>query len=115
MECYPKWIDDSLSKITSYENINNCIKIINGNAIEELPKIEEAIDFVFLDGIKKEYSEYLNLLIANLRKGSIVTAHNVISHKSLMGDFLEKINNVDIWESTILPTKSGISISIKKI
>ena len=48
---------DKISKISSFESINNSIKIVEGNAIDELPKIEESIDFVFLDGVKEEYLE----------------------------------------------------------
>ena len=106
---------EKISKISSYESIKNCIMIINGNAINELPKVEESIDFAFLDGLKEEYIEYLKLLKPNLKQGSIVTAHNVISHKDLMDNFLREINNSEIWDSVIIPTQSGLSISIKKI
>lgn len=69
------------------------IIIIHGNALEEIKKLKQKFDFVFIDAIKKEYFDYLLLLLPKLKKGSIITAHNVISHKEKLKTYLEFVQN----------------------
>jgi len=48
---------------------------------------DQEFDFVFLDAEKKEYLQYLKSI--NLAEGAIITAHNVVTHKNKMKDYLE--------------------------
>lgn len=73
------------------------------------------IDFIFIDAKKENYYQYLALAKSFLKKGSAVVAHNVISQKISMESFIQEISNDKIWNTVIIPTKSGMSLSIKKI
>jgi len=74
-------------KKAGLDNIN----IIHGNALKIIPTLEQEFDFVFIDAIKKDYLKYLKSI--KLAKGAIVAAHNVVSHKNQMKDFLEFVKS----------------------
>jgi caffeoyl-CoA O-methyltransferase len=103
-----------LGQIEGFESAPKKIKIIHGDALEEIDKINESIDVAFLDANKEEYLRYLELIKSKLKFGGILTAHNVISHKSQMNDFLEKLSNIERWNTVLIPTSSGMALSIKK-
>ena len=65
------------------------IIIIQGNALQEIKKLKQKFDFVFIDGTKREYLAYLKLLVPKLNKQAIITAHNVVSLKNKLTDYLE--------------------------
>lgn len=103
------------STIKGLEKILNLIEVNCGDALKLIPKFTFEVDFVFIDGAKNEYAQYLNALEGVLKPGSVVTAHNVISHKSRLADFLNEINNVEKWETLVIPIDTaGLSLSIWK-
>lgn len=103
-----------LGQIKGFETAPKKIKIIHGDALEEINKINESIDIAFLDANKEDYFHYLEHIKTKLKFGGILTAHNVISHKSQMSDFLDEISNIERWNSVLIPTSSGMALSIKK-
>lgn len=103
-----------LRQIKGFESAPEKIKIIHGDAVEEIDKINESIDIAFIDANKEDYLHYLEHIKIKLKLGGILTAHNVISHKSQMSDFLEEIGNNERWNSVLIPTSSGMALSIKK-
>ena len=91
----------------------NIVNLICGDAKEIIPKIEKPLDFVFIDAKKTEYLTYLKLVEPLLNKNGIVVADNVISHKTLLKDFLDEITSSQMWETVIIPIDEGFSLSIK--
>lgn len=84
-----------------------------GDALELLPTIEGPIDFAFLDAVKQDYLKYYEILLPKMRSGGVIAAHNVISHPSLMTDFLERIRTDSRVRSEIVnPGTQGISVSV---
>ena len=71
-------------------NLDN-IHLVYGNALKIIPELNEEFDFVFLDAVKKDYLKYLKSI--KLSKGAIITAHNVVSHKNKMLDYLEFVKS----------------------
>ena len=68
----------------------------------------------FIDANKEDYLHYLEHITIKLKFGGILMAHNVISHESQMSDFLEEISITERWNSVLIPTSSGMALSIKK-
>ena len=66
-----------LDHISKSENESK-IKLIMGNALDIIPKIDETIDIVFIDANKKEYLSYYNLVLPKLSKGGLIIADNVL-------------------------------------
>jgi predicted O-methyltransferase YrrM len=106
---------DKASTIKGFEEIPDLIEVNCGDALKLIPKFTFEVDFVFIDGAKNEYVQYLKALERVLKPGSVVTAHNVISHKSRLTDLLNEINNVQKRETLVIPIDTaGLSVSVWK-
>jgi predicted O-methyltransferase YrrM len=57
--------------------IDSMVTLIQGDAHEEVTKLQEPIDILFLDADKSGYLDYLNKLLPLLRPGGLVVAHNM--------------------------------------
>jgi predicted O-methyltransferase YrrM len=54
------------------------VEVRQGKALEVLAKIEEPIDFVYIDCVKEEYPEYLRLAAPKLSERGVLIADNVM-------------------------------------
>jgi predicted O-methyltransferase YrrM len=54
------------------------VRIERGLALEVIPKLKDAFDMVYLDAMKEEYEEYLELSLPLLRRGGVVVADNLL-------------------------------------
>jgi predicted O-methyltransferase YrrM len=54
------------------------VEIIEGRALEVLPAMAGEFDLIYLDAVKEEYSDYLDLCLPKLRAGGIVIADNLL-------------------------------------
>ena len=95
---------------------------MTGNAIEILPSLNMMFDMVFIDGDKREYCDYYNLVKDKVRRGGYIIADNVLwgekvlekgtTDKQSMGiiDFNNMIMNEKDIEHVIIPVRDGITI-----
>ena len=106
-------------------------KIFLGDAGEIIPVLTGEYDFIFLDGPKGHYYEYLPNLLAVLKKGGILFADNVLfrgfvdgrvktphrynTTKHSMENFLNEISSDAKLKTTIIDIEDGISITEKII
>ena len=116
-----KIIQDHISKS---ENENK-IKLIMGNALDVIPKIEETFDMVFIDANKAEYLGYYKLVLPKLSKGGLIIADNVLwsgkvtdqnpdaDTKSLL-EFNTHIKNDKSVEQVMLSIRDGLLV-IRKL
>ncbi len=49
-----------------------------GDALRLIPAIDETFDLVFMDGDKREYQDYLELVLPKVRQGGILLADNTL-------------------------------------
>ena len=98
-------------KLIKKNNLKN-IKIIEGDALIEIPKLKDKFDLLFIDGTKREYLMYLKLALPKLNKGAVIIADNTVSHKEKMKDFLDYINKN--FYTVELNIGSGMSLSYKE-
>ncbi|MFC1691864.1 O-methyltransferase, partial [Nanoarchaeota archaeon] len=98
--------------------LDNIIIIKTGaclEVIEELGKdSEQPFDLVFIDAAKKEYKQYVEKLIEKnlIKKGSILIADNVISHKNEMLDFIDFMKNSGKFNSETVDIRQGLEVSV---
>lgn len=98
-----------------------------GRAQEVVPSLAFRFDLVFIDGDKREYCEYFNLVFEKVREGGFIIADNVlwggkIEDKDAMKDpqtkgvieFNEMIRKDQRVEKIVLPLRDGIMIIRKK-
>jgi caffeoyl-CoA O-methyltransferase len=123
-------VNDELDEISS-EYIRRSgfgEKIIQytGDAKEIIPQIEESFDLAFIDGDKREYPLYYDMVIDKLKPGGFILADNVLwdgkvtDEKSddpmTMGikEFNRKVRDDSRVENILLPVRDGLMLIRKK-
>ncbi len=94
-------------------NMEERIKMIEGDGTAELRKLLGTFDLVFLDAEKTEYLAYLKAVEKNLHKGSIIVADNVGIFKDQMQDYLEYVRNKGPYKSRTVETLLEFSDTTK--
>jgi predicted O-methyltransferase YrrM len=98
-----------------HAGLDDIIESRINDALKEIPALEGKFDFVFIDAWKPDYNNYLKLILPKMKKGGVITAHNVTSQGSSIGDFLEEIQQNPGLSTTIDRTsRAGVSISYVK-
>lgn len=111
--------------------LDSKIKIIVGDAhdsMNDLAEKGEIFDLVFIDAEKKGYLKYLKECEPITKRGSIIIADNIFLNKAVydeslitpknkkmvevMKEFLKQIQNQEKYESIIIPTEEGLSVSV---
>ena len=124
-------INDEIShiphKYINLSGLDDIIKLHIGSALDIAPQLGGTFDLIFMDGDKREYPEYYQMLFDNglVKSGSFILADNVLwdgkvvdgSEKNLKDKYTQgvlKFNNIVINDSrvevVILPIRDGISI-----
>jgi predicted O-methyltransferase YrrM len=99
----------------------------NADARTIAPLLDIEFNLVFLDGDKREYLQYYEMILPLMRHGAFLIADNTLwsgkilekslpsdQHTRALQEFNEYINNDNRVENVILPLRDGISI-VRKI
>jgi len=73
--------DEMISAATGYlkrAGVLDQVEIERGKALEVMPNLEETFDLLFIDALKEEYSQYLDLGLQRLRSGGVVIVDNLL-------------------------------------
>ena len=90
--------------------MEDLITLVEGDAHEEVAKLEGPIDLVFLDADKDGYVDYLNKLLPLVRPGGLILAHN-INPRMADPDYMEAITTNPQLETVV---RGGMGITLKK-
>jgi caffeoyl-CoA O-methyltransferase len=94
--------------------VDSLVTLVEGDAHENVAKLEGPIDILFLDADKEGYLDYLNKLLPKLRPGGLVIAHNM-NQRQADSRFVEAIKSNPELETVFMNLEtSGISVSLKK-
>ena len=123
-------INDELSEFArSYfikAGVDTLITQIAGNAIEIVPGLDIKFDLVFIDGDKREYSDYYRIAKKKVKKGGFILADNVLWGDKVLEketrdqqslgilEFNEMLMNEKDIEHVIIPLRDGLTI-IRKL
>jgi predicted O-methyltransferase YrrM len=86
--------------------------LIEGDAFEELPKIDDVFDVVFLDAEKEDYEPLFELARTKLEPGALVLADNVLSHQETLGVYSRARQADPTLESVTLTLDRGLELSV---
>ncbi len=90
------------------------VTVIAGDAFGEIPKLQGAFDFVFLDAWKRDYKRFLELMLPRLAPRALFLAHNVVNKQSEMRGFLDAIrSDPRLFTTIVTPSSEGMSVSVK--
>ena len=98
-----------------------------GNALNEVPHLGETFDLVFMDGDKRQYMEYYEMLLQHTSPGALILADNtlwdghVVDKAYLTDRQTAAINEFNAFvaadkrvEKLILPLRDGLTMIRKK-
>lgn len=96
--------------------LDKIITLVEGDALKNLPTLSGPFDFVFIDAWKNDYYKYFQMVFPKVRAGGVIVAHNAISAKDAMKDYLDTVKNHPDLETVILSTtlQDGMAISYKR-
>ncbi len=58
--------------------VESQVEIIQAKALDALPQLDASFDIAYLDAVKEEYCDYLDLIVPRIRKGGVIIADNVL-------------------------------------
>ena len=122
-------VDDELEMIAAdffeRSGLGNKIRQHIGSALEIAPKLGEQYDLVFIDGDKREYTAYYEMLFEHnlVHSNSFILADNILWYGKVVEEvgrkdkqtqeiiaFNEYVRSDDRVESVILPLRDGINL-----
>jgi len=113
-----------IDKAKVKQNIN----IIEGNALEIIPNLDDGYDFIFLDSDKEDYVELFKMAIKKLIVGGIILVDNLLwkgftasdvvpENYKTSTEHIRKFNKIFLnfpgLKSSILPIGDGLGLGIK--
>ena len=86
--------------------------LVEGDAKEAVPAIDDVFDIVFLDAEKDDYEELFRLARAKLEPGALVVADNVLSHVETLGAYSQARQADPSLVSVTVPLDRGLELSV---
>jgi predicted O-methyltransferase YrrM len=86
-------------------------ELVEGDAHETLPAIEDVFDVVFLDAEKDDYEALFALARGKLEAGGLVVADNVLSHPDPLARYAAARQADPTLSSVTLPLDRGLELS----
>ena len=94
-----------------------------GAALDVLPKLDGPFDFAFIDCVKSEYGDYLDLLLPKLTTGAMIVCDNLLwkgqvaegvhdKATDALRAFNKRITTDPRLTSIILPLGDGLGVSL---
>jgi caffeoyl-CoA O-methyltransferase len=88
------------------------VELIEGDALDAIPAIDDVFDVVFLDAEKESYERLFHLTREKLEPGALVVADNVLSHAETLGAYSEARQADPTLQSVTLPLDRGLELSV---
>ncbi|MFA3783039.1 O-methyltransferase [Melioribacteraceae bacterium 4301-Me] len=108
--------------------LTNFIRILEGNALDIIPHLDEKYDFIFLDADKEDYEKLFFYSLMVLKKGGVIFVDNLLWHgyaastnvpakyrrtTKYIREFNKLFTSSDLLKTTILTVGDGIGIGVK--
>jgi caffeoyl-CoA O-methyltransferase len=124
-------INDELNEMSTHyfalAGLADRVTLHTGRAQDVIPEMKYIFDLVFIDGDKREYCEYYDLVFEKVRKGGFIIADNVLWSGKVEGGealkdpqtkgvvmFNEMVRSDPRVEKIVLPLRDGLMIIRKK-
>lgn len=90
--------------------VEGIITIVQGDAHQNVSRLKEPIDLVFIDAEKEGYVDYLNKLLPLVRSGGLILAHNITT----VPEYVQRVTNNPDLETVFYMEGGGLGITLKK-
>jgi predicted O-methyltransferase YrrM len=119
--------DEMIQAASSYlerAGLADRVRIERGKALDVMPRLDETFDLLFIDAVKEEYQQYLDLGLPRLRSGGVVIVDNLLwGGRVASGDTeastvaLREFNpyfvNHPELRAVVLPVGDGLGYAVK--
>ncbi|HEU4712751.1 MAG TPA: O-methyltransferase [Pyrinomonadaceae bacterium] len=120
--------DDMITAASGYfqrAGVEERVRIERGKALDVMPHLNEAFDLLFIDAVKEEYKQYLDLGLPRLRGGGIVIVDNLLWGGKVAGSVDQEKSTVALREfnkhfinhpqlrAVVLPVGDGLGYAVK--
>ena len=113
IEYDPKRAKEAAANVRT-AGVQDVVRVVQGDAFKEIPKLTGTFDLVFLDAWKPDYKKFFDLVYPRLSPGGVFVAHNVVNKKSEMEPFLSAIqSHPSLFTTIVSPSGEGMSVSYK--
>jgi predicted O-methyltransferase YrrM len=92
--------------------LDDWVDLIEGDAAETIPGIDDVFDIVFLDAEKGDYEQLFHAARKKLEPGALVIADNVISHTETLGAYVSARQSDPTLESVTITLDRGLELSV---
>jgi len=100
------------------------VRIERGKALDVMPRLNETFDLLFIDAVKEEYKQYLDLGLPRLRSGGVVIVDNLLwggrvtsddteASTVALRDFNPYFINHPQLRAVVLPVGDGLGYAVK--
>ncbi len=96
----------------SEAGLDDWAELIEGDAGETLPAIDDVFDVVFLDAEKEDYERLFQLARGKVEPGAVFVADNVLSHADALGAYSRARQDDPTLESVTVPLDRGLELSV---
>jgi len=86
--------------------------LIEGDAAETIPAIDDVFDYVFIDAEKNDYEQLFHAARRKLEPGAVVVADNVLSHAETLGTYTQARQSDPTLESVTVSLDRGLELSV---
>lgn len=87
-------------------------ELVEGDALELLPEIDDVFDVVFVDAEKDDYERLFQLARSKVEPGALVVADNVLSHPDPLAAYSARRQDDAMLESVTVPLDRGLELSV---
>ena len=119
--------DEMIEAATGYlkrAGLIDRVEIKRGKALEVMPQLAETFDLLFIDAVKEEYAQYLDLGLPRLRTGGVVIVDNLLwggrvasgdteSSTAALREFNPYFINHEQLLAEVLPVGDGLGYAVK--
>jgi caffeoyl-CoA O-methyltransferase len=110
LESDPKKVEDWRRNVAD-AGLDDWVELVEGDAFETLPQIDDVFDVVFLDAEKVDYEALFGLARTKLEVGALVVADNVLSDVETLAAYSQARQADPTVVSVTVPLDRGLEIT----
>ena len=114
---------DTAKKFVGEASVKAKVIFHEGAALSVIPKLQGSFDFLFIDCVKTEYTQYLDAMLPKLERGAVIVCDNLLwkgqvaegvhdASTDALRAFNERLASDARLVSVILPLGDGTGISV---
>ena len=92
--------------------LEDWMELVEGDAFETLPQIQDVFDAVFIDAEKEDYEALFEHSRDKVEPGAVFVADNVLSHADTLGAYSAARQADPTLESVTVPLDRGLELSV---